>query len=297
MNRLSAALGAVVLSFGQTGVASAADMPVKAPVAAPVSYNWTGFYIGANVGGGWDRTSADHICNDFAAGGGIFGGCGFAAPVAGGTVPPPTSFKGSGWLAGLQAGYNYQIGAVVVGVEADYNWSRIRGAGTSNFLLLPVAGGGPANIVSKQNLDSFGTIRGRLGWLPSQQWLIYATGGVAFGQANRDVTLSGPTIGAAGGGFGFICIAGQPCFQGSAKQSMFGWTVGVGSEWAISTNVTVKAEYLYANLPGASLTAVAFNGAGQTPSSFQTTYGHTELHVARIGINYRFNAAPVVAKY
>ena len=121
------------------------------------------------------------------------------APAADGTVPPPTSFKGSGCLVGLQGGYNYQIGAVVAGFEVDYSWSRIRGDGTSNFLLLPVLFGQrrPANIVSEQNLDSFGTIRGRLGWLPSQQWLIYATGGFAFGHVSRDVTLSGPPAGRA----------------------------------------------------------------------------------------------------
>ena len=270
--------------------AFAADMPVKyRPVAAP-AFSWTGVYAGASAGYGWDRTSDDYVCRDGAAGL-IFGGCGVAPA---GTVPPPASFKGSGWLAGLQAGYNYQMGAIVAGVEVDDSWSRIRGDGTSNFLLV-----GASNIVSKQNLDSFGTIRGRLGWLPSQQWLIYATGGVAFGQANRDVVLNGPQAAIAGnvGPFGFLCTPGQPCFLGGAKQSTIGWTVGAGSEWAISTNVTVKAEYLYANIPGPSVTVVAVNGNGGIPSSFQATYGHTELHVARIGINYLFNAAPVVAKY
>ena len=56
--------------------AFAADMPVKyRPVVAP-AFSWTGGYVGASVGYGWDRTSDDYVCRDFAAGGVIFGGCG-----------------------------------------------------------------------------------------------------------------------------------------------------------------------------------------------------------------------------
>jgi outer membrane immunogenic protein len=97
-------------------------------------------------------------------------------------------------------------------------------------------------------------------------------------------------------GTGFQCVAGQPCFLGAAKQGSVGWTVGGGTEWAISTNVTVKAEYLYANLSGATITARAVSGGGGINSLFRTTYDDINLHVARIGINYRFGA-PVVAKY
>ena len=200
----------------------------------------------------------------------------------------------------MQAGYNYQFGAAVAGVEIDYSWSHIRGEGTSNFLFFPEVIPDPASrIVSGQKLDSFGTIRGRLGWLPSQHWLVYATGGVAFGHRNQNVAVYLPALSVgADDGSNFTCTAGLPCFLGSAKQSTIGWTVGAGSEWAISTNVTVKAEYLYARLPGTSLTAVAIDGGiANLPSTFRTNYGHIELQVARIGINYLFNAAPVVARY
>lgn len=280
----------------------AADMPVKAKVVAPLpAPSWTGFYIGANAGYGWDRSSADYTCLDIVAGA-ILSGCTFAAPVFGGTVPPPVSFKGDGGLAGVQGGYNYQFGKGVLGIEADYNWSRIRGSGTANFLFAPGAFlGNTGTIVSAQSVDSFGTVRGRLGWLASQQWLLYATGGLAYGEINRNVALtSAANLGIIGGAISVQCTGGQACYVGAGRQWAFGWTVGAGAEWALSANWSVKAEYLYINLPGDSVTATAVTTVigAPTPSAFRTSYGDTELHVARVGINYKFGApAPVVAKY
>ena len=286
---------AVIALAAMGSAAFGADMPVKArPLPAPV-YSWTGVYVGGSVGYGWDHITATHEltnCADSPLVAFVFGGCGFGPPL-GATPPGPASANGRGWFGGVQAGYNYQFGTGLVGVEFDYNWSRVRSEGSSPFTFVANA---PASIASSHNVTSFGTIRGRLGWLPSETWLLYVTGGFAFAHAGQNAAfISTVTSTNTGGGFGFGCIAGQPCFQGSADRSTVGWTVGAGTEWAVSANVSLKAEYLYARFGGNSITMQAVDGLGFTPSSFQTTYDRFDLQVARIGINYHFNA-PVVAK-
>jgi len=120
---------AVVATVAAGTSVFAADRPVKSPPMVTSAYSWTGGYVGASVGYGWGRTSVEHgytNCNDVAIGL-IFGGCGNF--IAG---PPPVSFSGKGVLAGLQWGYNYQFGTGLIGFEADYNWSRVNGNGTSS---------------------------------------------------------------------------------------------------------------------------------------------------------------------
>lgn len=112
-------LGALCAGFCQS--ASAANMALKAaPVAAPVvAPTWTGFYIGGNIGAGWakDDTTVS----------GTFPGA-LPAPLGGATASLPlTSQTMSGFIGGLQGGYNYQWGAVVLGVEADGDWGDING--------------------------------------------------------------------------------------------------------------------------------------------------------------------------
>ena len=91
-------------------------LPMKAPVASTV--NWTGFYLGANVGGGWGSRSVDYAANDPAT---VL----LFAPAPGlGGAPPSTSFKSSGAIGGLQIGYNWQFNRNwLVGVETDFDWS------------------------------------------------------------------------------------------------------------------------------------------------------------------------------
>ena len=135
---------AAVLALGVAS-APAADiarrpMPAKAPYVAPL-YDWTGFYVGINGGGGFGRSS-------------------FSAPF------PTGSFDTSGGLVGGTLGYNWQAGQIVFGVEGDGDWSDIRGstrcAGTT---------------CSVQN-DWLATARGRLGYA-FDRWLVYGAGGLA----------------------------------------------------------------------------------------------------------------------
>lgn len=163
------------------GTAAAADLPpapavpyYKAPVYVP-TYNWSGFYIGINGGGGWGRS-------DWSTTG---------------------SFGTSGGLVGGTVGYNYQINQAVLGVEGDIDWADINGT-TS-------AAGCPTTSCSTGD-NWLSTIRGRIGYA-GDRFMPYFTGGAAFGDIKAsgpgltgdDSTNAGWTL---GGGIEFA-IAGH----------------------------------------------------------------------------------------
>ena len=171
-------------------------------------------------------------------------------PVAergGGTCIPAASFNKGGALGGVEGGYNWQINQqLVVGLEADFDWSGIKGTGSSNFLfgsVPPI----PSSSMATEEIKWFGTVRGRLGWLPTNNFLLYGTGGLAYGRVTTNTALN-TTVAFAGGdgAFDFSCIPAGTCFAGSTSQTLVGWTAGAGGEYAITKNIIVKAEYLYA---------------------------------------------------
>ena len=180
------------------GAAEAADLPVrtytKAPMVVAPVYDWTGFYVGANLGWSFGRARTDFS-------------------IAG--VPfSSTSQRMDGILGGLQAGYNWQSGRAVFGLETDIQATAQKGSsslgqfipGTAGILCvleidvinptcLPGTGipGIPAitGIVTYQNkLPWFGSFRGRLGFTPADRWLVYVTGGLAYGEVTTSETLN-----------------------------------------------------------------------------------------------------------
>jgi len=251
MRRIGLALFA---SLAFVGAASAADMPMKAPIVkAPVMvppYNWTGFYVGLNAGGSWGRQDNDLVT------------------VPGGVVGLSNSDSLDGFIGGGQIGYNWQINQWVLGVEADFQGSTQSGDGS--FVIAPFAGvavipGLTVNYTDK--LEWFGTVRGRLGYA-WDRWLAYFTGGFAFGHG----TLSGTgTTTPAGTVFAF-----------SASQDYSGWTVGGGLEWAFADHWSAKAEYLYIDF-GNGPTVVA-----NTAGTLAISSGGMTDNIARLGVNYKF---------
>lgn len=113
MKRLALAISLAVLGTGSAFAADLAPSYTKAPVMASV-YNWTGFYVGGNLGYGWGRTSDDV---NF-----------LRSAVAFGAVPFSVSADLKGVLGGVQAGYNWQIQRVVFGIEADIDAADIKGS-------------------------------------------------------------------------------------------------------------------------------------------------------------------------
>lgn len=180
---------AVVLAF--VTPARAADLPVKAPPAAvmlPPPFTWMGFYIGANAGYGWGSA-------DFDAG--------------------PNLDNQEGGSVGGQIGYNWQVGEVVFGVEADLQYADL----TDDYSFLNGSR-------VRTNLDYFGTVRARLGYA-FDMFLPYVTGGLAYGKNKVNFDYSIPD---------------------SADNTHVGYTVGGGVEYAFSPNWSTKVEYLWTDL-------------------------------------------------
>lgn len=207
--KLSLAAALSVLALGSAAVA--ADLPRRATAAAPYVapvpvFTWTGFYAGVNAGYGWgsQKGSADATYGSL-----------------------------SGSQVGGTAGYNYQMGQIVLGMEGDLDWSNAKNT--------------KGAYVSKQT--SIGTARGRLGFAVDRV-LLFTTGGYAGANIER-------TVGAA-----------------SASDWHHGYALGAGLEYAITNNVSAKAEYLYTDL--ASKTDTGLSRAGMTQNT------------VRMGVNYRF---------
>jgi outer membrane immunogenic protein len=278
---------AAFAAMAASSVASAADMApryTKAPPAMVEIWNWTGFYIGGNVGYSWGRSNSD--VSYFSTVNGL--------PIA----PPPgsvtsASFDMNGAIAGVQAGYNWQTGSSVWGVEADIQWSGEKGR---TSYLCASAVGGPCtpgltappltvlgtSLALDQSLEWFGTARLRGGFLAAPRVLLYATGGLAYGSIKTTGSLAGVTA-------NLLPVA----IIGSSSETRLGWTVGAGVEGMITQNWTAKLEYLYMDLGrynslGVSLAPVLPIGVNVS--------SHFTDHILRAGINYKFGG-PVVAKY
>lgn len=270
--------------------ASAADLAPRYTKAPPVIvevWNWTGFYIGGNAGYSWGRSNSDVTYYNTATG----------LPI----VPPAGSitsaaFDMDGGIAGGQAGYNWQTGSWVWGVEADIQWSGEKGRANYLCAATVVPAGGVClpgltflppgatgtTLALDQSLEWFGTARLRGGILATPRVLLYATGGLAYGSLKTTGTLSG-----------FNGNGGVVAVSGSSTETRLGWTVGAGVEGKITQNWSAKLEYLYMDLgryDSLSLSLAPASLIGARVSS------HFTDHILRAGINYQFGG-PVVAKY
>ena len=265
--------------------AAAADMPVKArPMVAPaVVYSWTGGYVGGNVGAVMNDTRADVFPT------GCFltsVTCGLG-PVANPARSDSNRLNQTAFTGGAQAGYNWQRDRWVFGVEGDINYKGINDGVTVARLVPPPLVGTMLH-AEAEKLQWFGTVRGRVGMTATPNLLLYATGGLAFGQVKSATAVA------------FTLT--PDIYAGALDQTRFGWTVGGGGEWMFAQNWSVKAEYLYVDLGKASYTDGCVNTGvcGSPPqvapgASYQTDLRVRE-HIARVGVNYHF-AGPVVAKY
>jgi outer membrane immunogenic protein len=278
MNRLNRILMGCVAAGALSCSANAADLPVKAqPMPVPIEvYNWTGFYVGGHIGGGWSDDSDDPV--NFQR----FTGAppGTPHPLQSGTFGGNNSFA----FGGGQIGYNWQAGKFVYGLEAD-----ISGAGSRRSASLTLAEGPITDVISNSSgPDWFGTVRGRAGYLFSPRALGYVTGGLAYGHANNDFTqvITGP------GPVGTFVLN-----NGTGTHA--GWTVGAGLEYMIAPQWSVKGEYQYIDLDNGTFntTTIHFNpGRGGNTGVFNTTGADTRVHTLQVGLNYHFGG-PVVAKY
>lgn len=278
MKRYFGSAAALVCLVGLSGATFAADLAVKARVAAPLpGCVWCGFYVGDNIGYGWGR---DHENSTFTAPVPPFSAVDLPAVSAAGSP----RLNANGITGGAQAGYNWQMGAALFGVEADINAFDLRGSTGGTFAFPSTLPGGPVGpptvffpATTSVSTDWLFTGRGRLGWA-SDNWLLYGTGGVAVGNVKVSQT---------------IALVAPFAETATVSSTQVGWTVGAGFEYMVARNWSVKGEYLYVDLGKASATGVltpAF--AGLT----YTTTAHVSANIARVGVNYHFDG-PMVAKY
>jgi outer membrane immunogenic protein len=266
------------VAFGILAVpAMAADMapaPIyKAPVAVPVYYNWSGFYVGANVGYAWGE--ADLANNLACPTGGGAASCAYSFPAnlavvnAAGTG----SISANGVTGGGQAGYNWQAGSVVYGIETDFEAFSLRGSRA-------VTGAFPAAasnyfVTTSTSADWLYTLRGRLGWTITPTVLLYATGGLALTDLHVSNTFNDnftpTTVGASG-----------------ANQTKAGWTVGAGAEFALWQRWTGKVEYLHTDFGSVSTTLTTNTIAAVAGPNVMTTSANLHADLVRVGVNYKF---------
>ncbi|WP_332686736.1 outer membrane protein [Bosea sp. (in: a-proteobacteria)] len=219
--------GVAALGLLAAGAASAADLPsrkgpVEAPIYVPV-FTWTGFYVGANAGYAWGQIDS--------AGLGVL------------SFKDPDGFTGGG-----QVGYNYQMGNIVLGLEADFQGADLK-ANVFDAV---------NNITASNEINWWGTVRARAGY-SFDRFLPYVTGGFAYGNVKNKISTA----------FGSF----------SDDNTQYGWTLGAGLEYAFTNNLSAKIEYLYVDLDKESVSV---------PGGVFNANVETKFSVVRAGLNYRF---------
>jgi opacity protein-like surface antigen len=252
--KLSACLVALA-ALSAVPAAKAADLPARKappPVAAPALFTWTGFHLGYNRGYGGAVYEANAA---------------LAAPPAG--WASQTYDHASGWVTGLQAGYDRHLSNdVVLGVETDLQWGDIQSShqaatATSNPFLAAAAN-------TSLSLEWFGTTRARLGY-SFGRLLPYVTGGVAYGETSVQSMQALPGL----------------AMGVSQRAGGVGFAAGAGLDVALSDRLSARAEYLYLQLPGVTGLAAGFAPASPAlVGAYQT--GTIGASLVRGGLNYRF---------
>jgi outer membrane immunogenic protein len=205
-----------------------AVLGTSSTMAQSSSNPWTGPYLGASVGTGSAKTvwsSADF--NSFET-------------------------KGGRALGGLQGGYNFQTGSIIVGVEGDYMFSNLKGNANC-------PGGG---VTCTSDTKGLGSLRGRMGWAIAPPAMLYFTGGLAWGNTQWSATPNG---GGAASNF---------------SQTSTGYALGAGAEFLLNKNWTLKAEYLHYNLGTVRTGAGEFIGNAVDLKPRADTF--------KLGVNFKF---------
>jgi outer membrane immunogenic protein len=214
-----------------------------APFMEVAPHDWGGFYVGAQIGWQSERNRFSDI--------------GFGADLGNDTH---ATTRKDGIVGGLHGGYNYQVGSVVFGIEAD-----------AELTSLSYAWRDPTDWGYDQKIRAQGSLRGRLGYA-FDRTLVYTTGGLAV--ANVSTTY---------------CECGS---YETFKDTAWGWTAGAGLQHAFDRNWSARIEYRYTDL--GSITHVPVSVWTSYRDSHQLT-----SHAIRAGVTYAFAAAPapIVTKY
>ncbi|WP_018045544.1 outer membrane beta-barrel protein [Methylobacterium sp. 88A] len=283
----------IVLGVGamiglMTGTVAAADLPRRSappPVFVPVpAFSWTGFYAGVQAGYGFTdrqtvRTAASSVNGS---------GTDFFIERAG---IASLSSRQEGFVAGGQAGYNYQLtpgAGLVLGIETDIAYTDLDETKRRSRGLFGSGSDSAVVTTTRQSLDFLGTVRGRLGYAFNRV-LVYGTGGLAYGNVKYQSATS-------------FRLAGVPTldlFAGGIDRLETGFAYGGGIEYALPTEsflnvfrssaVTLKVEYLHYDLGKRSVPLIGSSGLGQSLVEATSRF-RSEGSVVRVGLNYKFGS-------
>ncbi|MCK1718506.1 outer membrane beta-barrel protein [Bradyrhizobium sp. 141] len=210
MRRFGSAGAGLFAILTTSGAASAADLAArpytKAPAPIAAMYDWSGFYIGVNGGGGWSRNCWDIVTN-----------------ILGAAVVPPVSegcHTASGAAVGGQLGYRGQSGAWVFGLEGQGDWANLSGSNGPSLL----AGGGGSD---RTKIDAFGLVTGQVGYAWSNV-LFYVKGGGIVASDKYE---------------GFITATGFVFDK--ASETRWGGAVGAGLDFGVAPNIVVGVDYVH----------------------------------------------------
>jgi outer membrane immunogenic protein len=255
-------VAATLALASRSTTAVAADMLMNAP-GAPV-YQWSGCYLGGNIGGGASGTNFTSMVDP---GTHLVGGDAASVGADGSGSGDDSSFLGGG-----QAGCNLQSGFVVFGLEGEFDYFQSNPQFSNNTNTL---GDGVTPFTVSQSLttDFLATVRPRIG-IAANRNLAYVTGGVAFTRASYTESYVDGAVPAGNGS------------ASSGSKSLVGWTAGAGWDYALADHWILGFEYLFASFPTTSaLGAITDAGGGAN-----TAHGSADLviQVARAGVNFKF---------
>lgn len=270
-----------------------------APIVQAPGFSWTGFYVGANVGYGGGKARVDGYVEDLRPATSTRDESQQIARFGGDLNGPIiTSFEsfgedwdeedlekyladlfnnsntnifsaglgqtGSGFIGGIQAGYNWQHNQLVFGVETDFQWSGIK-AELSGHLGNGTTYSGELG----SKIKWYGSTRLRLGFTPVERFMVYATGGVAYGSMNL---------------YGNLYANNTLIGSFDKSKTRVGWTAGIGTEYAVTDRVSIKGEYLYTDLGKWNLIDwTSPNGWFHAHADHKFAF-----HTFRIGVNFHF---------
>ncbi len=258
-------LGAIALAVLTASPAMAADVAVPVPVYVPPPVvaipGWAGLYFGATAGGHWskdDITTTTSIANYGAAG---------AATL---DALSPVSITAKGAIAGVQAGYNFQFGRVVVGIETDLN--LLAGTNTRTLVVPGLARATPVALSNSPQGSVLVTVRPRLG-ITFDAVLAYVTGGLAFETVKSTDS---------------VLVNAIETTNDSTLHT--GWTFGGGLEYALPKGWLLKAEYLYVSVGIFDVTVGCVSGAGFTCVTATDVVVHHKYtdNIFRVGVSHLF---------
>ncbi len=185
-------------------------------------------------------------------------------------LPPAfgsNSASASSWLAGAQAGYNWQRGSVVYGLEADISGTSLKSTMNTTLQSSFVP---PPTAITTSSIDWYGTVRGRLGWATGPV-MFYGTGGLAYGRTNVNSTLTDNVVAAS--------------LNSQSSSVKAGWVAGFGIEYLWRPDLIVNLGYQYVDLGATSLAASSPNGR-----LTQSVNASGQFQVVSVGLSWLFPA-------